>query len=440
MIQKPLFDRDNLERHLHSELHNYAPDAPDHLWAGIEIQLPKPRRRRRGFWVFWTCTALLFAGSIYRYTQATPTAIDSLVQPNQIKPKHAVPIKGTLLQNHLKNASGAQEIEIIDKSYDNQAIMESKFLSGSNFKSPLQIPANLLASTEKNAVKNTNYTQSGFYEKPPTLFNKPPFLPVIRQITLVMPHHEQHWEIGMLVGPVWQWQQSGASGPDIPNQLAFAEHNKGFASGWQTGISVGYRMGLHWQITTGLWRRTMTQTNSHEATLRLMDGTCLNPNYSGPKDYEFQYALLSGTGNSNLTVRISEVDSLSTMPADEPFVLLMRTSRESKHWILPLFVQHTFGKGRWDVKVQGGGAVDVPGKMMVQIDHFSEVCSDLCFNSDHMPTMTSQVESKVSLSWLFGAGVDYRLNRQWSIQATPTFFGQKGQIGLLVNTGVNLKF
>ncbi|MCY7329778.1 MAG: class I SAM-dependent methyltransferase, partial [Saprospiraceae bacterium] len=41
---------DELEKHLHANLRDYAPEAPDRLWAGIEARLPKQRRRPVLWW------------------------------------------------------------------------------------------------------------------------------------------------------------------------------------------------------------------------------------------------------------------------------------------------------------------------------------------------------------------------------------------------------
>jgi len=108
--------------------------------------------------------------------------------------------------------------------------------------------------------------------------------------------------------------------------------------------------------------------------------------------------------------------------------------------VLPLTVQRTFSRGRWQGFVEGGGALNVPGSIAVQVEHFSEACADLCFAANHMPTLTSQERGDVSFSWLLGAGVDYRLGRHWSLSASPTLFGQKGQTGLLFNSGIHLRF
>jgi len=256
----------------------------------------------------------------------------------------------------------------------------------------------------------------------------------------IQPVRERNWQIGANAGPVWQWQQPVTGAPGHTNHLAFTEHSEGPATGWQAGLSVLFAIRPNWQISSGLWRRTTHQVSSHTAELRLMDGVCLNPYDSGSKVYEFQYGLHSSGIESNLTVRIAQVDSMSAMPTDEPFLLTMRTSRQRTDWILPLALRRTFGRGRWQGFMEGGGTLNIPGDISVQVEHFSEICEDLCFEANHMPTLTSQERGSVSFSWLVSAGVDYSLGRNWSLQASPMLFGQKNQLGLSLSTGLNLKF
>ncbi len=57
------------------------------------------------------------------------------------------------------------------------------------------------------------------------------------------------------------------------------------------------------------------------ATMRLMDGVCLNPGDPGSKEYEFQYTLKSNGNETAVTMHIAQVDSISKMPTHEPFAL-----------------------------------------------------------------------------------------------------------------------
>ncbi|MBK8965207.1 MAG: hypothetical protein IPM36_00735 [Lewinellaceae bacterium] len=255
----------------------------------------------------------------------------------------------------------------------------------------------------------------------------------------VKPIRERHWEIGIVGSPVWLWQAASPIDPHHGGHIAFAEHQQGAATGWQQGLTIGYWFLPRWRVTTGLFRRNTTQVSSHTATLRLMDGICLNPNDPGPKEYEFQYGLYSGAGEYQLTVHIAQVDTANKMPDDEPFTLAMRTTRRNSDWVLPLAVQRAFGYGRWQGFVQGGLQLSLPGSATAQVDHFTEACIDLCFASGRMPTLNITDREKASISWLLGAGMEYRIAPRWALSVAPTLFGKKGQTGLSMNAGLSFK-
>ena len=452
MTQSPLSERDDLEHHLRSELRDYAPDAPDRLWAGIKARLPQRRRRRPVLWWWLAGAAMagLFAGMAYRFNGEKPIVRDVPAQVAQSAP--VMPIAWTTAKNTASGSAAApvatkavlpalegtkhRENPVAGTALQGQtantdilpvktALENSRSLPGQTSNARTTVPlVTLLPVATLSALEHEKKSDLTFFTQAPR----------------IEPVRDRRWEIGAVAGPVWLWQQAVTGAPGHTNHLAFAEQSEGPATGWQAGLSARFALHPRWRLNTGLWRRTTTQVSSHTAELRLMDGVCLNPYDLGPKVYEFQYALHSSGNESNLTVRIAQVDTMSTMPTDEPFLLTMRTSRQRTEWVLPLTMQRWFGRGRWRGFVEGGGALNVPDNIAVQVEHFSEACADLCYASNHMPTLTSQERGDVSLSWLLGAGVDYRLGRHWSLGASPILFGQRGQTGLLFKTSINVQF
>lgn len=445
MTQPPLYEHDELEQHLRSELRDYAPEASDLLWAGIEAQLPRRRRRLVFFWWWLTggVTVGLLMGMTYRYNSEQAVASNSTT------------IKLSVNYGQSQNTIATVETSAVILTSSptlNEPESDKEGLT-SALQTGRMHSADILPL--EGIPKKSGLTANESHTIPPTLPNIEP-LPCLKPSSLdrrnnsdfefftdapsIQPVRERNWQISAIAGPVWQWQQAVTGAPSHTNHLAFAEHSEGPATGWQTGLSVRFVVRPNWQISSGIWRRTAQQVSSHTAELRLMDGVCLNPNDPGSKIYEFQYGLHSTGIESNLTVRIAQVDSMSAMPTDEPFLLTMRTSRKRTDWILPLTLRHTFGHGRWQGFMEGGGTLNIPGDISVQVEHFSEICEDLCFEANHMPTLTSRERGNVSLSWMVSAGVDYSLGRNWSLQASPMLFGQKRQFGLSLNTGVSLKF
>ncbi len=453
-------EHDDLERQLHAGLEHYAPEAPDRLWAGIEAELPKRRRRRPvlWWWLFGVGAALVFVGLAYHFATEHTIAVPEL---RRVEPEPAVkqnialqsaqerPTKGTSTLGVISQA--ATHIGMTEPEAVNQPAVHFKIFNRGKdvFRINAPIPDIL---PEKLSIENTGTTQNLMIVEPAVALSpvKPLFstlasvlkndLPKIQPFHFpVKPKRERHWEIGIASSPVWLWQAATPTDPHHGGHIAFAEHQQGAATGWQRGLTIGYGFLPHWRVTTGLLRRNTTQVSSHTATLRLMDGICLNPNDYGPKEYEFQYGLYSGAGESDLTVHIAQVDTAKTMPDDEPFVLAMRTTRRSADWVLPLTVQRAIGSGRWQGFVQAGIQMKLPGNASAQVDHFTEACIDLCFASGRMPALTVAERGKASVSWLLGAGLEYRLSPGWGLSLTPTFFGRKGQTGISLNAGLSFK-
>lgn len=74
-----------------------------------------------------------------------------------------------------------------------------------------------------------------------------------------------------------------------------------------------------------------------------MDGLCLNPQDPGLKEYEFNYALISGINQvSDITLRLHQQDINSTMLQDESFVLDMKTLHQNSIWRIPLLIERQF--------------------------------------------------------------------------------------------------
>lgn len=443
-------EHEDLERQLQAQLEHFAPEAPDRLWAGIEARLPKRRRRRTVFW-WWVSgigAALILVGLANRFTLENDS---SAPKPKEIEVKAPVqqdiairipqermrakmaPVptltsrtttnsKTTRLEIVVKPATHSQAIHL-----DDDILLVKAPAPGILQEKPLLTEAEM---TQILLVATFDATPLAplCVSLPPVLKNN---LPQIHPLHFpVKPIRERRWQIGAAIAPVWLWQTASQADPSQAGHIGFTDYRQGAATGWQAGVNIGYEPAPRWQVIAGLFRRQTMQTAAHTATLRLMDGVCLNPNDYAPKEYEFQYHLYSVSSTSNLTVHIAQVDTANTMPDDEPFTLDMRTTRRSLDWVLPLAVKRSFGKGLWQGFVQGGVQINLPGSTSARVDHFTEACVDLCFATGRVPALTVKENRQASIAWTLGLGAEYRLSKRWTLSATPTLFGNKGQMGL----------
>ncbi len=208
--------------------------------------------------------------------------------------------------------------------------------------------------------------------------------------------------------------------------------------GWQSGVSLKYDPTQRWSVEAGLFCRKEALQTSHTATLQLMDGICLNPADSGAKNYQFQYAIGSVANRVDVTPHISQVDSSVTMPQNEPFSLYMQMTRKSRSWTIPLQLQRNFAWGRWQASLGSGLSLNYLSRSTVQVEHFNEVCSDLCFSTGRLPSVTAQVQKHWSSQFLIQAGLNYRVSRHWSFGVQPAFYLRKD--GSMLATGAHFDY
>jgi hypothetical protein len=245
---------------------------------------------------------------------------------------------------------------------------------------------------------------------------------------------------GWTIAPVWIWQGSQSSVRSAGYLPAFTEQGGRVAKGLETGVVIGYRLSPNWSFETGLQRRVVRQELFHSATLKLMDGICLNPNDPGIKNYEFQYALQSRAGDTEVKVNISQADSTSHMAADQPFTLNMKTTRENVDWIIPLAIRRSFGSGRLKGFLRAGLSLEIPGSTRIQVEHYSEACIDLCFASGHIPSITATRPAILFLQYQISSGFTWYCTKRLGLVIEPTLFGRPGMTGFSSNASIFYRF
>jgi hypothetical protein len=409
-------DQDDLEQLLHSALDDYSPIAPERLWTGIEAKLPERRHKRLLWWLIWGVAGVgVWSGLAYRrggnaneakpFMRPTVAASETegvKMAKNNVCPAPSLQVHATGSMAELKPITTRMPEAVSSISLFQVACLEG-------LATPIRPASDRQPITERQ-------------------------LPLSEWIQPV--RSKRPISAGLASAPVWIWQQNATVTSNSGHGPAFVEHSGGPAKGWQTGFALEYAISSKWRIGAGLSRRTTSQELFHSATLRLMDGVCLNPYSSGLKNYEFQYALRSGAGATDVTVRIAQADSTSHMGPGEPFTLNMKTTRENTDWMVPITVARRFGHGLFRGTVRGGISLEIPGKTAIQVNHFSEACVDLCFASGHIPSITAARSGALLLQYEFGGGIDCQLTPRLRLSIEPMVFGRKGQAGATLNSSI----
>lgn len=433
------YDPEELERLLHQRLHNFAPEAPEHIWSVIETHLPEQSRLVWRQWLAGMCL-LAFLGSLQYHnrslknTPASP-ATDRLIAaatpcttPGSVKKKEPDRFfpKQPEISTHPRTPA-----------YTDRAPEKISSAYSAPDKKPVVAPVlpHLLTNTFNAPV--TSITQQ--LVAPALPRHVPP--PAVDLKTPEKSPGKKRFTVGIHTGPVWAWQKNTAPAPHHGGQVpAYSETVEAPVTGWQAGVSLAYGIAPNWRLETGFAQRRETLRTTYHATLRLNDGICLNPYDIGVKHYNFNYTTSSEGNNSFINVRISQVDSAVIMPAEEAFHLDMHTTRRHVSWILPLSVSRSFTFGRWKGLTRGGLSMNFLSSTTAELEHFSEACLELCYSPGQIPSVTVAPTRRFSIQFLLGTGLEYQLTPRSSLRIEPTVLWQKSKTTLTFDTGVLFHF
>lgn len=457
---------DPTENWLRQALGGHRPEAPADAWQRLAPHLPQRKRRRP--LVFWMSSAAVGAAAAFALfwflknagtPAASPVSIEKTppiaqaapaVLPEGLEGKEAAisaespapPTAETFSKKHFSGKNSPTAEANFSKSKPTTATSPASFSEKNSLNTTPILPENSAATAtgqpdfpEKPAPPRAENPLEKLPGQPlaPLLFAEKP-LPELQFPTApILPKKAKapRFWLGIEAAPALFMRKNMG---ETPVGLAFPETHPHPGHGWQTGISLAFEPRKNWRVALGIQHLRQTHKAAHSATLRLMDGVCLNPNDPGLKEYEFRYAVVSGGEQSNLTLRLQQQDIGSTMPDDEPFTLDMKTVHRSAAWRVPLTVERRFGTGGWRGFVRGGASVDFSEKTKIKVMHFTEACQDLCFQSGHHPAIEASMPNGVSVGWLAGAGIERQISRRAALRFEPFMVGQKG----LMQCGLNL--
>lgn len=455
---------DSSEDWLRQTLGAYRPEAPADAWQRLVPQLPQ-RKRRRPF-VFWLSGAAAVAATavaffvIFRNAEM-PTAAPVSVEKTPTAAQAAPIVLPDVLEK--KGAAGSAEKPA---TATGEPVLKNEFSRKNGPQPASGLPKNLAAATPAGAVflKREAFGAFGFSEKPTaaaTAFSEksvPPQtetpleklparglaplvladspLPEVQffaaQVLPKKANAPLFW-LGIEAAPAFFILKNMGG---MPAGLSFPEIHQHPGYGWQTGVSLAFEPLENWRVTLGIQHFRQTHEAQHTATLRLIDGVCLNPNDPGLKEYEFQYAVGSGSRQNDLTLRMLQQDAGSTMPDDEPFALDMKMLHRSAAWRVPLTIERRFGRGKWQGFVRSGAVVDFSEKNKIEVTHFSETCQELCFHSGHVPSAQASATARASVGWLVSAGIERPIFRRAALRFEPFLVGQKEVLQGGLNLGL----
>ncbi|MBK8698754.1 MAG: hypothetical protein IPN29_04145 [Saprospiraceae bacterium] len=226
-------------------------------------------------------------------------------------------------------------------------------------------------------------------------------------------------------GPIYNLNTKSTfmSGP-----LVFTSHEESKNMGFQNSIHFQLTPNNKWKFNAGITRSQFMCQRSHIASLRLMDGICLNPDSNDPKEYFFSYVVANGKSTSEVNLRLSEENPGSPFDSTDVFKIEMGMHKKTVSWSIPITIERElFSTGDWAVFAKGGLNFGFASYSNETITHFSESCANLCFIHGFSPVVSSQKSNQLNTGMILGTSLEWHLSPKIRLVFNPE-----------INTGINM--
>jgi len=207
---------------------------------------------------------------------------------------------------------------------------------------------------------------------------------------------------------------------DMSGPLIFTSHEVSKNMGFQNSFHFQLAPNDKWKFNIGINRSQFTHHGSHTASLRLMDGICLNPSSNDPKEYVFSYVVTNGRSSSTVNLRLSEENPGSPLDSTDVFKIDMSMHKKTVSWSIPITIERElFSTRDWSVFAKGGLNFGFSSYSNETITHFSESCANLCFNHGFTPSVSNQKSNQLNTGIILGTSVEWHLSPKISLVFNP---------------------
>ncbi|MBL7776147.1 MAG: hypothetical protein JNK89_09105 [Saprospiraceae bacterium] len=247
---------------------------------------------------------------------------------------------------------------------------------------------------------------------PPLEFHRQPVFPTVEIVPVKM-KPAGSWYAQAVSGLFFTSRQLKNTGVQAPN---------GRESGawtWQQGLHLGYRLGQHWSLETGLERSAVRL--QAERTLQFQyrtDREKFNPQrfvYQNSSDQAMQTAF----GEVEMRMDLSREPNRPI--ADLAVIRLeLSTDEQVRYLRLPLLLRWTAGRGPWQWNLSGGLGLSFETGYALSLTASRS-------NRPGLRNISARVQQRVNglapavLDAQFGAALSCRLSPAWSVGFSPEF-------------------
>lgn len=296
-----------------------------------------------------------------------------------------------------------------------------------------------------------------------------PWTMQLPQMTFVSPapvtkiyHRQPVWYAGIRIMPN-NVRETSVKAPEkpierpgpgpVPRQIPVfvSDKHRSVRSLEWSGIA-GRKINRHWGIETGLAYLSIEQEATHRPSFQFKHG---NPHSSGSPhgrpNFDFDYNLNTYGGSASVSVQMEQIDRNNAVAPTEMVNLSITTQHTTRLLKMPLMVTYRLGRGRLQALVKLGPEGQYTLSNRLEIESVETDNKKLeVENGDKVQPVFEQ-EQRLRWGYRATAGLQYSVNKQWSIMTEPVLSGTfsantsekqtlPGMFLAGVNAGINYHF
>lgn len=214
-------------------------------------------------------------------------------------------------------------------------------------------------------------------------------------------------------------------GPGKPNdRKSFDVDSETTGQAWQAGITLEAAITPRLSVGSGLGYRSMKYETKHDLCLEF-DDRRPGPPGTGQHDHEhdFQYDLNTAVGAIEMEVRAESDEATQNIPDDEKIEAEVHTSQSLSYVTVPIYANYTMGKGRLRAIAKGGIMLNFLQDHEFTVGDIKSLNDKFQFAHKENQRGTQNDLQTVTVDYMAGLGLEYRLTRNASLRLEPMVIG-----------------
>lgn len=195
------------------------------------------------------------------------------------------------------------------------------------------------------------------------------------------------------------------------------------AQAWMAGMAVEAAMTPRLSVGTGINYQTVDYEATHELSLRF-DDRRHNPGHPGnEREHDFQYYLNTAAGSVEIEVRADSDDPAQSIPDNEMIAAEVSTSQRLSYLSIPFYANYSLGKGRLRALAKGGIMLNFLQDNEFTVGTIKSLNNRFDFRQKEQQRGRPNDLQSVTVDYIAGVGLEYRMNQTMSLRLEPTVIG-----------------